>query len=66
MDEEELLVLKGFADIVKNKKTEKYAKNLVRTSTKRDHHIHRVGTKKNNQNRFLNFQANNNTGELEV
>ena len=48
MDEDELLVLQDFAADVKNKGAGKYARNLVRTSTKRDHHIHRLGTKKNN------------------
>ena len=46
MDEEEKLVLKGFADIVKNNKTEKYAKGLVRTSSnKREHQLNKLSAK---------------------
>ena len=37
LDEDERLVMQGFSEIVLGKNTEKYAKNLVRTTTKRDH-----------------------------
>ena len=42
MDEDEKLVLHGFADIVKNNKTEKYARGLIRsTNNKREHQLNR-------------------------
>ena len=46
MDEEERLVLQGFDDILKNKNKEKYAKSLVRTTTKNQHAFHRLSTKR--------------------
>ena len=45
MDEGERLVMQDFRQIIKSNKAEKYAKNLVRSTTKRDVKVHRLSNK---------------------